>query len=124
MRTAKIKLNGNEYLMCFSTRVVRVCTERYGDIDKIGEVLKDAEPLKALDEALWLLSTMLDGGARYAKLNNIENPTAPTFDELYDICDMSDLVGLKEKIQETITGGSKPSVAIESQKNAVATPTV
>ena len=123
MRTATIKLNGKEYLMCFSTRVVRACTERYGDINKIGEALKDAEPLKALDESLWMLSAMMDGGARYAKLNNIENPTAPTLDELYDICDMSDLADLKIKIQETITDGAKPSVAIESQKNAVATPT-
>jgi len=123
MRTAKITLNNKEYLLCFSTRVIRSCAERYGSVDGIDAALSEGDQLKKLDESIWLLSAMLDGGARYAKLNGIDNPPAPTFDDLYDICDISDFSNLKSKIQETITNGKEASVNIEASKNVIATPT-
>jgi hypothetical protein len=123
MRTTTVKINGKEYLLCFSTRVIRACSERYGDMNGINTALSEGNQLKALDEALWLLATMIDAGARYAKINGIDNPPAPTLEDLYDICDISDFANLREIIQATITDGMKASVSIEAPKNAKTTPT-
>ena len=121
MRTAKIEIEGREYLLCFSARVVRAVTERYGGVECIDTALNGSEPVRALDEAVWLLATMMDGGARYAKLNEIDNPPALTADELLDMLDISDFSRLKNKIAETITNGKRMNVEVEPPKNAKTT---
>ena len=121
MRTARIEIEGREYLLCFSARVVRAVTERYGGVEAIDGALSGSEPVRALDEAVWLLATMMDGGARYAKLNDIDNPPALTADELLDVLDISDFGRLKDKIAETITNGKSVNVEAEPPKNAKTT---
>lgn len=124
MRTAKLRLGKNDYLLCFSTRVVRAVNERYGGVDKIDSVLRDGDTAKALDEMLWLIHTMMDGGYRYAKHEGIDTPEPPALDDLQDICDVSDFAGLRNKINETITSGATPDVAVEDNpKNAGSTQT-
>lgn len=121
MRTARIEIEGREHLLCFSARVVRAVTERYGGVEAIDGALSGSEPVRALDEAVWLLATMMDGGARYAKLNEIDNPPALTADELLDVLDLSDFSRLKNKIAETITNGKSVNVEAEPPKNAKTT---
>ncbi len=121
MRTARIEIEGREHLLCFSARVVRAVTERYGGVEAIDGALSGSEPVRALDEAVWLLATMMDGGARYAKLNDIDNPPALTADELLDVLDISDFGRLKDKIAETITNGKSVNVEAEPPKNAKTT---
>ncbi len=121
MRTARIEIEGREHLLCFSARVVRAVTERYGGVEAIDGALSGSEPVRALDEAVWLLATMMDGGARYAKLNDIDNSPALTADELLDVLDISDFGRLKDKIAETITNGKSVNVEAEPPKNAKTT---
>lgn len=143
MRTAKIEIGGREYLLCFSARVVRAVTERYGGVEYIDSALSgrpqrgDAAPeavdgqnpaaesafdaVRALDEAVWLLSAMMDGGARYAKLNDLDNPPVLTADDLLDVLDLSDFSRLKSKIAETITNGERRNVEATPPKNAKTT---
>lgn len=121
MRTARIEIEGREHLLCFSARVVRAVTERYGGVEAIDGALSGSEPVRALDEAVWLLATMMDGGARYAKLNDIDTPPALTADELLDVLDISDFGRLKDKIAETITNGKSVNVEAEPPKNAKTT---
>ena len=121
MRTARIEIEGREHLLCFSARVVRAVTERYGGVEAIDGALSGSEPVRALDEAVWLLATMMDGGARYARLNDIDNPPALTADELLDVLDISDFGRLKDKIAETITNGKSVNVEAEPPKNAKTT---
>lgn len=122
MRTNTITINGKEYLLCFSVRVIRDCTERYGDMGKIGEALSDKDPVKGLDEAIWLLQRMMDAGSRYAKIEGLENPEPLSCDGLYDCCGLDEYVPLKSKVMETIVGGQKAGIEVEPSKNAKATP--
>lgn len=122
MRTAKMSVAGQERLLCFSARVVRECTERYGGIEHLGEQLSGQDDEKNLSEAVWLLAQMLDAGDRYAKLTGQENPAAPTYEDLYDLLGMDDFSGLKDKIAETISVGGTAVVSAEPPKNAGATP--
>lgn len=122
MRTASIEICGKEHLLCFSARVVRACTEKYGEVENIDSALSDDDHVKALDEAVWLLATMMDGGARYARLNEIPNAPALTADELLDVLDIGDFAKMRDKIAETITNGKETHVEAEPPKNAETTP--
>lgn len=121
MRTAEIILDGKTYLLCFSTRVVRACTERYGGLEYIGQALEGEEPVKALDESLWILAAMLDAGGRYARMHGLEYPQPPGLEGLYDLCDLSDFRGIAAKVKETMVKGQAHQVEAEFPKNAEAT---
>ena len=120
MRTATITLNGEDHLLCFSARVVRNCTERYGGMEKLDEVLS-AGDVRSFDEALWLLAEMMTAGDRYARQNGTANPSPLSVDDLLDLCDISDFAHMRAKIRETIVSGRATNVEVEPQKNAVAT---
>lgn len=122
MRTAKMNVAGQERLLCFSARVVRECTERYGGIEHLGEQLSGQEDGKNLSEAVWLLAQMLDAGDRYAKLTGQENPAAPTYEDLYDLLGPDDFAGLRDRIAETISVSGTATVSAAPPKNAGATP--
>ncbi|MGN0134732.1 MAG: hypothetical protein ACI4AO_08390 [Anaerotignum sp.] len=115
MRTGKIEINGKEYLLCFSTRVVRACSERYGGVENIDKALMQGTEANMMDESFWLLATMMDAGARYAKLNGIETPPPLSYDDLYDLCDVDDLMGMKTKIFETVASGSEREIDTEPE---------
>lgn len=122
MRTASIEIGGKAHLLCFSARVVRAVTERYGGVEHIDTALSAGDPLKALDEAVWLLSTMMDGGARYAKINGLETAPPLTADELLDVMDLNDFGQLRTKITEAVVSGRETHVEADSGKNAETTP--
>ena len=75
MKTAKMTIDGIDYLLCFSVRAIKECTERYGDVENIGAVIDNSSPTEALDEAAWLLTTMMKAGERYAKIRDIKTHT-------------------------------------------------
>ena len=110
MRTASIEIGGRAHLLCFSARVVRAVTERYGGMENIDEALSTEDTVKALDESVWLLAAMMDGGARYAKMSGLETPPPLTADELLDVMDLNDFVQIRTMIAETMTNGTKRHV--------------
>lgn len=122
MRTASIEIGGKAHLLCFSARVVRAVTERYGGVERIDTALSADDPLKALDEAVWLLAAMMDGGARYAKINGLETEPPLTADELLDVMDLNDFGQLRTKITEAVVSGRETHVEADPGKNAETTP--
>lgn len=117
MRTAKMSVDGKDRLLCFSTRVIRDVVDRFGDVSKINDALNDEDKCKALDNAVWLLSRMMDAGGRYARLNGIENPEPLSYEDLYDSLDIGDFTRLRQKIQETIVNGNQRTVDAVPGKN-------
>ena len=128
MRTAKMSVDGREYLLCFSGRVIRNVTEKFGSLPAMYEAFSQDEQEKSLDAAVWVLSQMIQAGDRYAKLNGLENPGKLSFDDLYDLFDINDFTGIYSKIKETIRSGKQQTVTAVSdnsgggRKNAAATP--
>ena len=122
MRTASIDICGKKHLLCFSARVVRSVTERYGGMENIDEALSTEDTVKALDESVWLLAAMMDGGARYAKMSGLETPPPLTADELLDVMDLNDFVQIRTMIAETMTNGTTRHVEADPGKNAETTP--
>ena len=64
MRTGTIEVNQKRYLLCFSARVIRACTERYGTLEAIDKALKADKEAQVMDECFWLLSQMMQAGSR------------------------------------------------------------
>ena len=128
MRTAKMSVDGREYLLCFSGRVIRNVTEKFGSLLAMYEAFGQEEQEKSLDAAVWVLSQMIQAGDRYAKLNGLENPGKLSFDDLYDLFDINDFTGIYSKIKETIRSGKQQTVTAVpdnsggGRKNAAATP--
>ena len=123
MRTGKITLNNKEYLLCFSARVVRDCSERYGSVEKIPDALTNGTEVEVLDECFWLLERMMNAGARYAKMEGLENPMPLSAEDLYDACDFIDISNMKASIFETVSNGNERKVETETEegKNTEAT---
>lgn len=123
MRTGSIVINKKEYVLCFSARVVRACTERYGSIENIDKYLLEGTETQTMDESVWLLEQMIAAGDRYAKQEGIENPAPLSYDEIYDLCGLDDLMDMKAKIFSTIANGNERTVEVETgdEKNMTAT---
>lgn len=121
MRSGRIKIDGTEHVLCFSVRVVRNCTERYGEVNGLYQALTDENQVRSLDESLWILSQMMEAGAKYAKEKGMPNAAPLTVDQLYDTCDFSDLAGIRSAVMLTISSGKKTNVEAEHSPNAEAT---
>lgn len=123
MRTARIAINGTEYLLCFSARVMRACAERYGSVEHIGKALTEGTEAQMMDESFWLLSEMMEAGARYARMEDLNAPPPLSCDDLYDVCSIEDLTEMQTRIFETVANGNERRIETESEegKNAQTT---
>lgn len=121
MRTTSVTLGGKEYLLCFSVRVSKACSERYGSVAEIATALSAKEEAKVLDETIWLFSMMADAGHRYAKNNGLDTPPTLSEDDILDNFDMPDFSLLVAKVKEAIASGSSTHVETQSEGNAEAT---
>lgn len=117
MRTGSIMIDGQQHLLCFSARVVQKCVERYGSIEAIDGAMSNENDMQALDEAIWMLSTLMEAGDRYAKHNSINNPAPLSYDDLYDFVDIFDLGNINGSITKTIKNDTDREVLIEQPKN-------
>lgn len=121
MRTAKIRLDGEDRILCFSTSVAEDVYEKYGGLEDFFDAMqgKGGNPLSTL---IWALERMMDAGARYARRKGI--PAAPplTAEDIREVCDMSDFAGFQKSVMETISNGGSREVQAEPPKNGETTP--
>lgn len=118
MKTAKYKVHGKEYTLCFSLRVVRACAEEFGGMDKLDKALTGGDQLEQFNNVIWLLAQMMDAGERYDKLEGKSPEKALTADELLDLQGVDDIAALKGMIFDTMTGGDEKVDVEPDAKNA------
>lgn len=120
MRTATVKINNKEYLVCFSTRVLLAIEEREGDSEKgLQRILSDG---KASD-LFWLLAQMIDAGDRYAKIEGIDNAGKISYDDLLDTVGVGEYSEMFAAVAEAVKAGNTPTIktAPAKRKNAKTT---
>lgn len=115
-----INLAGHDRPLRFNARVLKLCTERFGSIENIDTALEEGSAIDRLDNAIFLLAAMMDGGAKWCDHEGIDHYPALSEDEIYDLCDISDLAHLAESIREAITEDNKVEVEAEPAKKAEA----
>lgn len=118
MKTAKYKVHGKEYTLCFSLRVVRACAEEFGGMDKLDKALTGGDQLEQFNNVIWLLAQMMDAGERYDKLEGKSPEKALTADELLDLQGIDDIAALKGMIFDTMAGGEDNVDVEPDAKNA------
>ena len=121
MRTVELSIAGQERILCFSVRVMRACTERYGSFAGVYKAMAAENETECLDSVVWLLAQMMQAGDRYAKANEMDNPAPLSEDDLLDHCDLSDFVQLRGTITQAISAGNRTNIEVEPGKNGEAT---
>ena len=97
MRVARIEIDGQEHLLCFSLRVLRAVCERYGGIEYLDAATSSEDQAHNLSEAVWQMATMMDAGDRYARERGLYNPSPLTEDQLLDLCTIYDFSKFRAK---------------------------
>jgi len=105
---------GADRVLCYSLRVARGISERFGR-DGIRSKLGGEHLEETMDAVIWLLGALMDAGKRYADRNGIECPEPPTEDELLDLYDINDLLELQSITGEAIEASSQQDVTAESK---------
>lgn len=113
-RTTSFEIAGKEYILCYSTRAVRAVTEKYGSPGKMEHALSESESaIERTETMLFVLHELLCAGARFSKLEGIENPTTPTLDELHRVYPLLFPQRVTAEIKKAITVGSAVSTEIK-----------
>lgn len=118
MRTEKMQINGRDYPLCFSTRVVCRVAERYGDLDGMYRAVQEDDIAKRLEAVTWVLGEMLAAGQRYAQLIGEDAPAPPSADDLLDLFGADDLGAMIQALADTVRAGQTREVEAEPPKNA------
>ena len=118
MKVIKKRICGEERVLCYSLRVTKAVTEKYGK--GIREKLKDSSTEETLDVVIWLLAQMLQAGKKYADKIGMPCPPAPSEEDMLDCYGLDDLSELYGTFTETMQAGAEQSVEAES-KNGEAT---
>ena len=119
MKVIKRHICGEDRVLCYSLRVTKAVTERYGT-GGIREKLKSAGTTETLDAVIWMLTLMMQAGKKYADKNGIPCPPAPSEDEMLDEYGLDDLAELYGTFTATMDAGGQQEVEAES-KNGEAT---
>ena len=110
---------GEDRVLCYSLRVSKAITERFG-ASGIRERLKGDNPAETLDAVIWMLSLLMDAGKKYADKNGMKCPDAPSEDDMLDDYGLDDLADLMGLANDAIAAGAQQEVEAES-KNGKAT---
>lgn len=114
MRTTIFTENGREHILCFSPWAQRAVLERYGELDNLQEKLSGGSTVEMLDEAVWILSILMEAGDKFAKIQGMENARTFTPDELLCVCDIEDFAAIKDTVQKAVVAGSGREVEVVS----------
>lgn len=123
MRTGKVTINGIEYPLCFSTRVLVTLEERGKSEGKssdevMAEIMGGADGGVSVMKSFWLLGAMIDAGVRYQRLNGGCDITAPSADDLIDTVDPEDYGSIFADMAAAVTGGHERTVEAVEPKNS------
>ena len=119
MKVITKRICGEERVLCYSLRVTKAVTERFGS-GGIREKLKESSTAETLDAVIWMLTLMMQAGKKYADMNDIPCPPAPSEDDMLDQYGLDDLEELYGTFSDTMAAGSEQSIVAES-KNAETT---
>ena len=110
---------GEDRVLCYSLRVSKAITERFGS-SGIREALKGDNPAETLDAVIWMLSLLMDAGKKYADKNGKKCPDAPSEDDMLDDYGLDDLADLMGLANDAMAAGAQQEVESESKNGKAA----
>ncbi|MBQ2994404.1 MAG: hypothetical protein IJD56_02785 [Peptococcaceae bacterium] len=120
MRIEKIKIDGEEYPVCYSAGVLQQMEERFGADNPFN--------FKTTRDSIWVLHIMLKAAAGYYKLKGMDYKEPPTEEALAILMGPDDFKEMYLTVSRAIQNGSATKVQVENEdddsKNVTATPSV
>lgn len=120
-RITEVELAGSKYPLNFSAKAARLVADRYGDLSKVSKAFENKSISEAMTELIWLLALLMEQGAAYKKLIDNEEVRRFTEDELEVVIGIVDISDLKTTLFASMLAGTKQTVEVADEKNAVAT---
>lgn len=117
MKTSYIDIAQKRYPMCLTLKTARQMDERYDGLENIDSAFTGKKTMAMLDEAIFLLSALLEGGYDYMRTSGQEAEQPPNKDELECLFGMDDLGGLIEVLLAGMSAGTAQTVEVELEKN-------
>lgn len=141
MTSVEVTLGKYTYPLCYSLGVMKKIEEKFGSTDEMLEAMSfpqepeegDAVPpeetetravslMPLISAYVWLLSAMLEAGARKAALDGLDTDTPPTEAQLLDLLGPEDLVDIQGKLLEAMHIDSARAVEVAPPKKDEAAP--
>lgn len=114
MKVITRHLCGEDRVLCYSLRVTKAVTERYGT-GGIREKLKESSTSETLDAVIWMLTLMMEAGKKYADKNGIPCPPSLSEDDMLDNYGLDDLEELYGMFSDAMSAGAQQSVEAEAK---------
>ena len=126
-RTVLINIGGKDYPMRFSIGAAKAISEKYGDLEKMVDNLSSSVGADSIDTIIWIVELLIKHGCAYKNMFEKNEPIpegAPVENGIYipatqeEIEIGTDLQGfeeIKNKIYETIQGGKKQEIEVETK---------
>ena len=131
-----MEIAGKRYPMRFSLAAMRAVTEKYGSVDKMGDIMSGGNDVNTLDALAWIAGVLIRQGCEYKNIFETaaspekdmpveDGKYVPLSDEALAVAlDVKDIGELSEKILEAMRVGQKKEINTETsgnRKNAEAT---
>lgn len=121
MRIGKIIIAGNEYILCFSTLVVKWLEEENNEgFDAALQQMYDEAANGKLSKLFSVLSMMIKAGDIYAKTVGIENPPALSEEDLYILTSPADYKEMFDSVIQSIKNGQKRKIESKPDRKKTA----
>lgn len=121
MRTSSAVLLDKPRLLCFSTRVMLDCCDRFGSVQGLFDAMGRGEK-EGLEALLWTAARMMQAGEVYAEHNGLDLCEPVGLDELLDMCGVDDIPAIRAAVLATVLIDTEREQEAEPPKNAEATP--
>lgn len=119
-RSTIIKIGDQEYELLLTTKATKEIAKRYGGLNNLGDKLLKSENFEqALDEIVWLITTLANQSILIDNFKNKTNKPLLTADEVEILTTPTDLADYKDAITECLYKGTKRNIESEEAKNAV-----
>lgn len=122
-RSAVINLGGEKYILLLTTRATKEIANRYGGLGQLGEKLMKQENMEqALDEIVWLITTLANQSILVHNLKDKEHPQDLLTEEAVELLTSpAEMAAYKDAILEAMHKGTKRNIeSEENSKNAQA----
>lgn len=119
-RAEKVVIGGEEYDLLLTTLATKEIAQKYGGLDKLGDMMQGGDIIQSLDEVAWLIATLANQPILISNRKNHEKRELLTAEDVELMTSPADIGNMSDAIMEAIGKGMKRNVVSEEiGKNAV-----
>ena len=115
-RSATVSIGGKKYPLLLTTRATKEIANRYGGLGQLGDKLMKKENMEqALDEIVWLITTLANQSILVHNLKDKEHPQELLTEEAVELLTSpAEMAAYKDAILEAMHKGTKRNIESEA----------